>query len=51
MASIMKGSSKMINQKVMVSSYTLMAVNMKGNFKKVKLKVKEYTEIQKQASN
>ena len=28
-----------------------MAVNMKGNFKKVKLKVKEYTEIQKLARN
>ena len=47
----MKASTKMVVQKVMVSRYTLMAVNMKGNFKKVKYKVKEYTEIQKQASS
>ncbi len=48
MAGVMKAGSKMANQKVMVSRYTVMAVNMKGNFKKVKFKVKEYTEIQKQ---
>ena len=51
MARVMKASSKMTRLMVMEQLDILMAVNMKGNFKKVKLKVKEYTEIQKLARN